>query len=116
LRRAGFENITIEPGVVGRSSWKLKEVPIYRRWLAKLHGELQRTFPRTFGPYEIVARKPGVWQESEEPHDWRDLLREPGGGSQLQLDPSTGRWRSHAGGYGYPDLSGIPVIIPDSHV
>jgi ubiquinone/menaquinone biosynthesis C-methylase UbiE len=109
---AGFERIKIVPGVAGRSSWKLQEVPGYRRWLAVLHGRLQQRFPRIFGPHELFAWKPGSLAPSPLP-EWKSLLREPGGGEAIHFDSTTNRWRSaaHAGAPGYADLNGIPVLI-----
>ncbi len=110
-RRAGFQRVTVEPGVLGRSSWKLREVPRYRRWLVHVHSYLQKNFPRAFGSHEIKASKEGVRQDDAPAADWRDLLREPGGGAGIHFDADAGRWRVDGSGRTYPDLNGIPVLV-----
>ncbi len=111
-RRAGFQRITVEPGVLGRSSWKLEEVPKYRRWLVHFHSYLQRSFPRTFGSHEIKAVKEGIHGNDSPPADWRDLLREPGGGAAVRFDAGSGCWRVDGSSRTFPDLDGIPDLVP----
>jgi SAM-dependent methyltransferase len=110
-QKAGFQRISIQPGVVGRSCWKVQEVPSYRRWLAVLHGTLQERFPRLFGPHEIKAYKPGTPGTDPAPDDWKTLLRQPGGGAPIHFDPAKQRWQVTGESITFPDLNGIPVLI-----
>jgi|GEM_PF-2132094 len=109
-RNAGFEEVSVEQVAGGRSSWKLEEVPGYRRWLARFHGVLQERIPRIFGPHEIRATKGGAAAAPVE-QDWRELLREPGGGECVRIAPGGGRWQVGEGSGSFPDLDGIPVMI-----
>jgi len=110
-RKAGFERITVHPGVAGRSCWKIEEVPGYRRWLAVFHGWLQERFPRLFGPHEIKAFKGGRASTLTAPEDWKSLLREPGGGAVIGFELTTQRWQVSGKPTSFPDLNGIPILI-----
>lgn len=110
-------DIDVRQVVGGRSSWKLQEVPIYRRWLARLHGWLQKVLPFVFGPHEIRAFKSGhLLASTGDAGDWKDLLCSPGGGVGLTYDESSGRWVVDGEGSPFPDLDGIPVIIEEDRV
>ena len=110
-RRAGFEQISVEQEFGGRSSWKLEEVPIYRRWLARLHGVLQIKIPTIFGPHEIRAVKPGELKADDPSVEWKSLLRGPGGEGEVSYDSDAKQWMVEGKPGGYPDLNGIPVLI-----
>lgn len=114
-RNAGFEDIVVQPGVLGRSSVKLGEIPGYRRWLTRFHSVLQTRFPRAFGSHEIHARKAGVLT-GDAPDHWHRLLREPGGAAAVRHDPTTGRWQVDGRDGAFPDLDGIPVLIPSESI
>jgi SAM-dependent methyltransferase len=110
-RDAGFAKVDVSPFAIGRSSWKLKEVPVYRRPLAQFHGWLAVNAPRFFAGHAIIAEKIGalMCDLSAEPFTF---LRCPRTGTPLRLDSATGRWTGD-GGFSYPDLEGIPVLISE---
>lgn len=109
---AGFAKVDVKPFAIGRSSWKLKEVPLYRRPLAQFHGWLSVHVPRFFAGHAISAEKQGVMEcdATSEPFAY---LRCPRNGGPLRLDAERGRWTGGAGGVSYPDLDGIPVLIAE---
>ncbi len=90
---AGFEMVQVRAVPGGRSSWKLVEVPLYRRPVARFHGWLQQKLPRMFGPLIITARKAGRLQdEPARPEAWKSRLRSPTSGLPLAFDPDSKRW------------------------
>lgn len=113
LRAAGFEQVEVCIMAVGKSSWKMKELPLYRRPMARLHEYLQTHLPGLFGSLELRARKGGVLEDTPAtPDAWKRLLRSPVNGSALQFDPASKRWVAEAGGHTFPDLNGVPVLVP----
>ena len=109
---AGFAKVDIRPFAIGRSSWKLKEVPLYRRPLAQFHGWLAVNVPRFFAGHAITAVKAGILDADSLSEPFTQF-RCPKNGEPLRLDPATGRWSGGAGGWSYPDLDGIPVLIAE---
>jgi ubiquinone/menaquinone biosynthesis C-methylase UbiE len=111
FRRAGFERTIVAPGAHGRSSWKLEEIPMYRRWLTHFHSFLQKRWPVVFRSVQITAYKAGVSCGDIGEAKWQDLLRQPGGGAEVEFDSSIGRWRVRGSERTFPDLSGVPVLV-----
>ncbi len=109
-KTAGFEEVVVEPFAIGRSTWKLKEVPLYRRPIARLHGWLAVNVPRFFAGHAIHAKKPGtlVCDPGSEPFA---SMRCPQTGEPLHLEPGRGGWVADKGRVSYPDMDGIPVLI-----
>lgn len=117
LRAAGFEQIRVQVVRGGKSSWKMEEVPFYRRSIAHLHEHLQRRVPRLFGVLELRARKSGTLEDSPAaPDAWRAHLRSPLNGAALDFDRIHQRWITADGGHAFPDLNGIPVLVGDDAV
>ena len=112
LSRARFVDIDVEALPTGKSVWKLEEVPIYRRWLARTHGWLGENYPKYFGFFMIYSRKAGVLN-TEEPCEWTEALREPGGERKVLLDQSGSRWLSEDGKSYFPVHHGIPMLMED---
>lgn len=114
LRAAGFEQIQAQVVRGGKSSWKMEEVPFYRRSIAHLHEHLQRRVPSLFGVLELRSRKNGTLEDSPAaPDAWLQRLRSPLDGSALGFDPACNRWVGAKGGHSFPDLNGIPVLVGD---
>lgn len=111
FQRAGFERTVVEPGAHGRSSWKLQEIPWYRRWLTHVHSFLQKHFPLVFRSVQIRAYKSGSFPDGAPEQDWKSYLQQPGGGADVRFDLASGRWRVVASDLTFPDLNGIPVLI-----
>ncbi len=117
LRTAGFDQVLVQVVQGGKSSWKMEEVPYYRRAIARLHEHLQRRVPRLFGVLELRARKSGTLEDSPAaPNTWRERLRSPLDGAALGFDPVYRRWITADGGHAFPDLNGIPVLVGDDAV
>lgn len=111
-RTAGFETVTVTAVAGAKSTWKLEEVPAYRRPIARLHGFLQGRLPWMFGPLVIQARKRGTLEDQDAENDaWRGWLRSPLDGRPLRFDPDTRRWRVEGADYSFPDQNGIPVLV-----
>lgn len=115
LSRAGFGGIDIEALPSGRSSWKLEEVPSYRRWLARTHGWLGENYPRYFGAFMIYATKT---EGSSGPDfdKWTDALREPGGKRSVRFDAEKGGWIIEGTSSHFPEHQGIPMMMQDDLV
>lgn len=112
-RTAGFESVTVTTVAGAKSIWKMEEVPVYRRPLARLHGFLQNRFPRVFGPLVIQARKQGeLHDESVRGDAWLDWLRSPLDGKPLHFVTSNNHWQTENAGHAFPDRNGIPVLVP----
>jgi hypothetical protein len=73
----------------------------------------RRAFPAP--SHEIHARKAGVLT-GDAPDHWHRLLREPGGTAAVRHDPTTGRWQVDGRDDAFPDLDGIPVLIPSESI
>jgi ubiquinone/menaquinone biosynthesis C-methylase UbiE len=111
-REARFQELRIQAIPFGTSSWKAREVPLYRRPVTYVHGFLQAKVPRFFGPIDIRARKPGDLADS--PPDaarWNDLLRSPISRLRVMRDHQSARWVEVSGAWFYPEYEGIPVLI-----
>jgi SAM-dependent methyltransferase len=108
---AGFRDISVETLPTGRSSWKMEEVPAYRRPVARLHGWLAMHWPSLFGTLRIQCRKEGNAGEPETHPAWTSLLRSPVSGESVDFDPSRKLWVESSGTHGFPDVSGTPVLI-----
>ena len=114
LHNAGFAPVQVRTVTMGSSTWKLEAVPWYRRPMTRLHGWLQTHVPAVFGTLEIQARKRGQLQDAPvSPEVWKETLRSPVNRAPLRLDPSSNRWTAAEGGHSFPDLHGIPVLVPE---
>jgi SAM-dependent methyltransferase len=114
---AGFETVQVRAVPGGRSSWKLDEVPLYRRPVARFHGWLQQKLPRFFGPLIITARKAGRLQdEPAQSEVWKSRLRSPTSGLPLAFDRDRKRWCEVNGRHCFPDRNGIPVLVKEDAV
>jgi ubiquinone/menaquinone biosynthesis C-methylase UbiE len=117
LVNAGFRGIEINALPTGKSSWKLEEVPGYRKWLARFHGWLGENYPRYFGSFIIYATKLGEYENGQlEATDWRASLREPGGRRKVLFDEQTGGWVIQGTEFYYPEHDGIPMLIEEDRV
>lgn len=112
LGGADFVEIDVEALPTGKSAWKLEEVPIYRRWIARTHGWLGENCPRFFGFFMIYAKKAGVL-EAADPLAWTDALREPGGSRKISWDGEASRWLAEDGKSYFPVHHGIPMLMED---
>lgn len=108
--RAGFSPVTVTPFGNRKSSWKIDEVPLYRRSFARLHGWLSESFPVLFGAHALLALKPGELTPSAADADWTSLLRSPVTREPLQHTTDQ-RWADSGGTF--PELNGIPVLIAE---
>ena len=115
-REAGFD--TTEVGSFGneRSSWKLEEVPRYRRSLSTFHGQLSKRLPRYFGSVTAEARKAGVLEPPAIAFDLHAILRSPLTGLPLTFSNENARWVEQGGAWGFPDRDGIPVLVAEDAV
>lgn len=111
--KAGFAPVTVKPFAHGKSSWKMEEVPVYRRSAARFHGWLSHTFPVVFGSHALVAEKGGGAENPNPEVDLRELLCSPVNGESLRFDPELKRWVETGSGGSFPDFNGIPVLIAE---
>jgi SAM-dependent methyltransferase len=109
--RAGFARVRVEPFANGKSSWKLEEVPAYRRPVARLHGWLSEQWPVVFGAHSLVAEKAGELGREESDTDWCELLRSPVNLEPVRFAPELQRWVERNAGGSFPDYNGIPVLV-----
>ncbi len=112
---AGFEQITIRTLATGRSSWKLQEVPLYRRPVARLHGWLSVNWPSVFGTLRIEAKKAGSLP-TEPSVNLQTVFRSPISGEELFYDQESKTWIEKSGKRCFPELNGIPILIAEDAV
>lgn len=115
--KAGFKEVTVESIATGRSSWKLEEVPAYRRPVARLHGWLAVHFPQMFGTLRLQATKTGVlasWKDGSS--EFAPLFRSPKTSEDLAYEPATKCWVEKGGQHAFPELNGIPVLIANDAI
>jgi ubiquinone/menaquinone biosynthesis C-methylase UbiE len=109
---AGFERVDVHAVPRGKSIWKLAEVPLYRRPVARCHGWLSENYPRTFGSLLIEAQKSGCLLDEEvRADDFQRIIRSPVNYSSIVYDPRLNLWVETSGKRGFPDRDGIPVLI-----
>jgi hypothetical protein len=111
-RRSGFREPVVRTIPIGKSSWKLSEVPMYRRPVAQMHGVLSQKAPRVFGSLLLTAYKEG--QAPAEAHDrprLESLLRSPVNGSELRPSSTGEYWVETTTNFAFPTVEGIPVLI-----
>lgn len=114
---AGFERTSIQSLATGKSSWKMQEVPAYRRSLAKLHGYLGIRFPTVFGVLKLETYKPGILQDdAANPADFPKLLQCPICRQRISFDPIQELWVATDGTTAFPDHNGIPVLVAEDAV
>jgi SAM-dependent methyltransferase len=113
---ARFQDVKV--GVFGneRSSWKLEEVPRYRRTIAIAHGQLSRRFPRVFGSVTAEARKAGMVAPPTGAFDLHAILRSPLTGLPLIFSKEDSQWVERGGQWAFPDRDGIPVLVSEDAV
>ena len=109
--KAGFTNAKVTAYGSRKSSWKMEEIPAYRRSLAHLHGWLSETFPVVFGALALVAHKAGTLDGGAAEADWITHLRSPVNAEPLRFAEGENRWMETAGGGAFPTFNGIPVLI-----
>jgi ubiquinone/menaquinone biosynthesis C-methylase UbiE len=114
-RNAGFEMVNVESVPTGRSSWKLEEVPAYRRPITRLHAWLSVNVPAVFGTLRLQATKKGCDADPEKA-DLSELLRSPRNGAELRRDSDKKMWIETNGQFAFPELNGIPVLISEDAV
>jgi SAM-dependent methyltransferase len=115
--KAGFSEVKVECIAIGRSSWKLQEVPAYRRPIARLHGWLALNFPRIFGTLRLEARKgEAVSTHENSTDDLRDLFRSPRNQSELNYNLNEKLWVEKNGQHAFPELNGIPILIAEDAI
>ena len=108
-RRAGFVSAEVQPFASRRSPWKLQELPPWRRAIAQFHGTLCYHFPTVFAAHALEARKAG--EPAPTPvRPLAEILRSPLAGGPLRAAPDG--WIDDTAGVRFPDLNGIPVLIP----
>jgi ubiquinone/menaquinone biosynthesis C-methylase UbiE len=107
-RRAGFVSAEVVPFPTLRSSWKLEEVPAYRRPVTKFHGWLCVNFPTIFAAHALTARKAGEPVAASLP-PLAEILCSPLNGQPLRQ--SDGGWIDDEARVKFPDVNGIPVLI-----
>lgn len=110
--KAGFATARAAAYSGGRSEWKLKEVPAYRRPIARLHGWLSENYPTFFGGLMLEAYKAGTLvDEDAAGRPLASILRSPINHGDLTFDAAQRVWRETDGQYAFPDLNGIPVLV-----
>jgi ubiquinone/menaquinone biosynthesis C-methylase UbiE/uncharacterized protein YbaR (Trm112 family) len=114
LATAGYEDVEVLPYGSRKSSWKLSQVPAYRRFIAIFHGWLSSTWPRLFGSHVIVGRKRGCLEPARADASLTEILADPIEHSPVELD--AGRWYTASRRYSYPSIDGIPVLIAEDAV
>ena len=114
---AGFNEINVESIATGRSSWKLEEVPAYRRPVARFHGWLAIHFPTVFGTLRLEARKGNLAQRnSNSASDIRELFQSPKNQGELSYSESRRIWIEKSGTHAFPEFNGIPVLIAEDAI
>jgi len=110
--KAGFANAGARAYPTGRSSWKLQEVPAYRRPVTGLHGWLSENYPTVFGGLMLEAHKAGTLAERDAADvPLSAVLRSPVNHCDIAFDPSRRLWIESGGKLGFPDFNGIPVLV-----
>jgi len=110
--RAGFARAGARAYPMGRSSWKLQEVPAYRRPVTRLHGWLSENYPTVFGGLMLEAHKAGKLVEQDAAEiPLSAVLRSPVGKSDVVFDSSLRLWVEIGGDLGFPDVNGIPILV-----
>jgi SAM-dependent methyltransferase len=109
-QRVGFHRWSVSSFPAGKSTWKLEEIPAYRRPMARLHGWLSEKRPDVFGSLALEAWKEGALT-CEAPDDFLALLRSPISGQPVTFSVERQLWIDEGSGVGFPDLNGIPILI-----
>jgi hypothetical protein len=110
--KAGFATAKASAYSGGRSTWKLQEVPAYRRPIARLHGWLSENFPTWFGGLVLEACKAGTLADEDAAgQSLTAILRSPINHGALTFDATRRVWSETEGEVAFPDLNGIPVLV-----
>jgi len=116
LKGSNFTNINIELISQGKSSWKLEEIPIYRRWFAKLHGLLNEKYPKIFGNLLINAKKDGTLKSTDDNVDLSSIIRCPITKEKLLLNDQKDVLINKSNTFGYRMFEGIPILIKEDAI
>lgn len=110
--RAGFARAGAQAYPMRRSSWKLQEVPAYRRPITRLHGWFSEKYPTVFGGLMLEAHKAGKLVEQDAADiPLSTVLRSPVNKCDVVFDSSRRQWVEIGGGLGFPDVNGIPILV-----
>ncbi len=112
---AGFVNVNVASVPTGRSSWKLEEVPAYRRPITRLHAWLSVNAPSVFGTLRLEAKKAGTIAENGKP-ELAQLFCSPKNRNDLRRDADKKHWVEANGQHAFPELNGIPVLIAEDAI
>jgi ubiquinone/menaquinone biosynthesis C-methylase UbiE len=114
-QNAGFVQINVASVATGRSSWKLKEVPVYRRPITHLHAWLSLNVPAIFGTLRLEASKAGNTIENGKA-ELGELFCSPKNKNKLRRDPDKKIWVEENGQHAFPELNGIPLLIAEDAI
>jgi len=106
---AGFTSVEVQPFASPRSRWKLQDVPTYRRPIAQFHGWLSVHCPAIFAAHSLVAFKAGK-AEAVPVRSFSEILCSPLNRNPLRI--INGHWVDEETGTKFPEVHGIPVLIP----
>lgn len=110
LKKNNFVNEKVISVSMGKSSWKMQEIPLYRLPIAYLHSFLSKNFPMLFGTLLITAFKNGQ-NVNLKPSNLKFTLICPITKSKLHYDEKLNLLADEGNNYGYKLLNGIPVLI-----
>jgi demethylmenaquinone methyltransferase/2-methoxy-6-polyprenyl-1,4-benzoquinol methylase len=116
LESSNFQNINIEFISTGRSKWKLEEIPLFRRWFARLHGYLNEKFPKIFGNLLITAKKNGQFNDVSHNINFIDILHCPITKEKLHMDYEHNILINESKTLGYKFYNEIPVLIKEDAI
>jgi Methylase involved in ubiquinone/menaquinone biosynthesis len=116
LNTSNFTNIDVSFIGTGRSTWKLQEVPLYRRWFAKFHGYLNENIQNIFGNLLINAKKDGELIENGNTVDFYSILRCPKTKEKLSLNGKLHMFINESKTFGYKLYDEIPILIKEDAI
>jgi len=110
LNRNYFINEKIITISMGKSSWKMEEIPLYRKPIAYLHSFLAKKIPILFGTLLITAFKDQKTENSKL-DELEFTLICPITKTKLHLDEEVYLLVNKENSYGYKLFNKIPVLI-----
>jgi len=116
LYKNGFIKVEVNTISMGKSSWKMYEVPLYRKPIAYLHSFLSRNFPMIFGSLLITAEKLAIDKEHKNEKEQDPEMLCPITKTKLTLDSEIKLLVNEDKSFGYKIYNGIPVIIANEAV
>lgn len=116
LKTSNFTNIDVQVIGTGRSTWKLQEVPLYRRWFAKFHGYLNEKIPFIFGNLLINAKKDGQLSRKNGEIDLFSILICPKTKEKLYLSEENDMLINKSKTFGYKFYNEIPILIKEEAI